>query len=131
MARVKEENSTKKGLFYNRSKALFFAGVIGLIYSIILIAYFSDTMTSGSASSQAAGVIATALVTPHMVLCVVGAIFLLLGFFIRKPWAALVGSISFCVAAVVFLMYAIACVPSIVLGFVGYSKQRKINAAVD
>lgn len=116
----------KKGLFYNRSKALFCAWVVGALYSIFIISYFASTMTTGSSSSQAAGFLATALVTPHMALVVAGTIFLIIGFFSRKTWAALTGSIVFCVAAVVFLMYAFLCIPSIVLGFVGYSKQKKI-----
>lgn len=124
--RNNEIKAEKKGLFFNRSKALFFAGIIGVLYAIYIVSYFASTMTTGSNTSQAAGFIATALVTPHMALVVAGTIFLLIGFFSRKPWAALTGSIVYCVAAVVFLMYAFFCIPSIVLGFVGYSKQKKI-----
>jgi len=35
----------------------------------------------------------------------------------------------YAVGALLFILYAIFLVPSIVLGFVGYSAQKKINAS--
>ena len=126
MTREKENKKTA-----TRSKCLLIAGLIGAIYSIYLICYFGGSLTEGSTSDQIGGFIATAMVTPHMVLVVAGSVFLLVGYFARMTWAALVGSISMCVGAVVFIMYGMFCIPSIVLGFVGYSKQKKLNANQD
>ena len=117
-----KEKKEKKVFFAQRSKCLFFAGLIGAIYAAFIVSYFSY-----ASSEDTAGFIATALVTPHMVLVVLGAIVLLIGSFAKKTWAALTGSIAMCVGAVLFLMYAAFCLPSIVLGFIGYANQKKLN----
>ena len=71
------------------------------------------------------GAIATALVTPHMLVIGLGAMFSWLGFFSKKTWAALVGAILYCVGALLFILYTLYCVPLIILGFIGYLKQKK------
>ena len=119
-----ENKKEKKGFFTKRSKCLFFAALIAAAYAVYILVYFSGAVSEGDGT----GFIATALVTPHMVLVVVGAIFLLIGFLAKKAWAALTGSIAMCVGAVLFLMYAAFCAPSIILGFIGYANQKKLNA---
>ncbi len=113
-------------MFKNRSKALFICAVLATVYVIYLMVYFGSSMGDLNSSEEIGGAIATALVTPHMVIMGIGAVFSWLGFFIKKPWAALVGAILYCVGALVFIMYAFFCIPMIVLGFIGYSKQKKI-----
>lgn len=116
-------------MFKGRSKALFFATLIATLYGIYLISYFAGTMTTGSSTDQLGGAIATALVTPHMVCVWIGIIFGWLAFAIKKPWAGLVSAIMYCVGAVIFLIYAMFLIPSIILGFIGYANQRKISKA--
>lgn len=113
-------------MFKDRSKVLFTCCVLATIYVVYLICYFGGSMASSNSADAISGAIATALVTPHMVLIGIGAVFSWLGFFLRKSWAALVGAISYCVGALLFIMYIIFCIPIIVLGFIGYSKQKKI-----
>ena len=72
--------------------------------------------------------IATLLVLPHMLVTWLGIIFGLVGFFTRKAGFHLTAAILYAVAAVLFILYALFLVPSIVLGFIGYSVQKKINA---
>ena len=114
-------------MFKNRSKALFICAVLATAYSIYLMIYFGSSMTSSDSTEAIGGAIATALVTPHMVLISLGAIFSWLSFFLRKAGFALVGAILYCVGAVLFLLYAMFCIPLIILGFVGYSKQKKLS----
>ena len=59
----------------------------------------------------------------------IGAVFGWLGVLARKSWAALVGAILYSVGTLLFLMYAMFGVPILILGFVGYSKQKKLNKA--
>lgn len=113
-------------MFKNRSKMLFVASLLATIYVIYLISYFTGSMMSGDTAEAVGGAIATALVTPHMIIIGLGAIFGWLGFFLRKTWAALVGAILYCVGALFFLLYAMFCIPLIVFGFIGYAKQKKI-----
>lgn len=114
-------------MFRNRSKVLFACAVLASAYVIYLISYFGNAMGNISSSEELGGAIATALVTPHMLMVGLGALFTWLGFLTKKSWAALVGSILYCVAGLIFLLYFIFCIPLIILGFIGYSNQKKLQ----
>lgn len=49
-----------------------------------------------------------------------------IAFFNNKRGMALTAAIMFCVAAVMFTMYAELCIPEIILGFIGYVRIGKI-----
>lgn len=114
-------------MFKNRSKVLFACVILATIYVIYLMSYFGNAMGDLNSAEEVGGAIATALVTPHMVVIGIGAIFSWIGFIGRKSWGALVGAILYCVGAILFIPYAFYSIPLIILGFVGYSKQKKIN----
>ena len=113
-------------MFKNRSKILFVCALLATLYVIYLISYFTSSVGDMNSSEEIGGAIATALVTPHIVIMGLGAIFSWLGFFLRKSWGALVGAILYCVGALMFILYAVFCIPLIVLGFIGYSKLKKL-----
>lgn len=113
-------------MFKNRSKVLFVATLLATAYVIYLICYFGGSMSSSDSAEVLGGAIATALVTPHLIMIALGAIFAWIGFFAKKAWGALVGAILYCVGAVLFMLYAIYCIPLIILGFIGYAKQKKL-----
>lgn len=118
-------------MFKNRSKVLFVGSLLATIYVIYLIIYFSGSMQSNDTSEALGGALATALVTPHMLMMGLGAIFSWVGFGLRKAGFALVGAILYLVAAIIFLVYAPICIPMIILGFVGYAKQLKISKNIN
>lgn len=62
-----------------RSKTEFLCAALGTLYSIYLLAYFADT-----AAGSIGGSIATMMVTPHMLMCVLGSIFAWIAFFNNK-----------------------------------------------
>ncbi len=110
------------------SKALLISGIIGLLYSIYIISYFSGNMANTKDSAElVGGAIATALVTPHMILVVLATIFNWVGYFTNKKGFALTGAILYTVGGVMFLLYFIFVIPSLVLSFVGTSNLKKIN----
>ena len=113
-------------MFENRSKVLFTCAILATIYVIYLIVYFGNSMGDMSSEEEIGGAIATVLVTPHIIFIGLGALFSWIGFLMKKSWAALVGAIMYCVGTLVFIIYAFFGIPLIVLGFVGYSKQKKI-----
>lgn len=113
-------------MFEKRSKSLFACAVLATLYVLYIIFNLTGSMSSTDSAEVIGGAIATALVTPHLIVVGLGAVFSWLGFFLRKMWAALVGAILYCVGALLFIVYALFCVPLIVLGFVGFSKQKKI-----
>ncbi len=117
-------------MFKNRSKALFVAALLATIYVIYLVFYFGGAITSDDSVEAIGGAIATALVMPHMIITGLGAVFSWIGFGSRKTWAALVGAILYCVGGLLFLIYIMFSIPLIILGFVGYSKQKMINKQI-
>lgn len=110
-----------------RSKILLVASLLATLYSVYLISYFGGGTLNADGTEAVGGAIATALVTPHMIMFLIGAIFGWIGFIAKKSWAALVAAILYSVGTLLFLMYAMFGVPILILGFVGYSKQKKLN----
>lgn len=116
-------------MFEQRSKALFAGALLATVYTVYLMVYFGNFINSVDGAEAIGCAWATFMVTPHMLLMGLGAIFAWVGFGIQKAWGALVGAILYSVAALVFIYYAPFCVPMIVFGFVGYANQRKLNKA--
>ncbi len=115
-------------MFHQRSKASFWATLIALAYGIYAFSYWVSTNASTEGDAEALGsAIATVLVLPHLLVTWLGIIFGMFGFFARKAGFQLTAAILYAVAALLFFLYAIFLVPSIVLGFVGYTVQKKLN----
>lgn len=113
-----------------RSVALWIATILATAYSIYLISYFTGVNTSAEGTAEQIGsALATVLVTPHMVMFALGAVFGWLGILLKASWSALVAAILYAVGAVLFFAYFMFALPIMIVGFVGYAKQKKINAA--
>lgn len=110
-----------------RSKILFIASTLATLYTVYLIWYFGGGTLNADGAEAVGGAIATALVTPHMIMFLIGAIFGWIGFLAKKSWAALVAAILYSVGTLFFLVYAMFGIPILVFGFIGYSKQKKLN----
>lgn len=113
-------------MFKERSKVLFFSSLITTAYVVYLMVHFGSSFFASNSAEVVGGALATALVTPHMLFIGLGVVFSWIGFLFKKSWAALVAAILYCVGAILFLMYALFVIPSILLGFVGYAKQKKL-----
>ncbi len=110
-----------------RSKLLLISAIIGTLYALYIIIYFSSSLNSNDAAEAVGAAIATALVMPHMILVVLAVIFNWVGYGTNKRGLALTGGILYSVAGVVFLMYIFFVIPSLVLSFVGFAKLKQIN----
>lgn len=111
-----------------KSLALIIAAILGIVYGAYLIVYFGNLVTGSSSDVDAiGGAIATALVTPHMVLVTLAVIFNVLAVFNCKRGFALTAGILYSVAAVVFILYGMFLIPMIILSFVGFVKLKSIN----
>lgn len=118
-------------MFKGRSKALFVASLLTTIYVIYLIVHFGSSIFVEDSAEALGGALATALVIPHIFMLGLGVIFGWVGFFAKKSWAALVAAILYCVGGLLFMLYIMFVIPSIILGFIGYSKQKKLNNSSD
>lgn len=113
-----------------RSIALMIATVLATVYAIYLIAYFYGVNKNADGAAEAlGGAIATAMVTPHMVMFAIGAVFGWLSVFMKANWSALVAAILYTVGTVLFFAYFMFGAPILILGFIGYANQKKLNAA--
>lgn len=110
-----------------RSIVLLIGTVLATAYTVYLFCYFLGATASADGAEAIGGAIATALVTPHAIMFLIGAVFGWLGVLIKKSWAALVAAILYSVGTLLFLAYAMFGVPILILGFVGYANQKKIN----
>ena len=110
-----------------RSICLTVATVLASAYAIYLMVYFIGGTAMASGTDAIGGAIATALVMPHMISVLVGAVFGWLGVALKKGWAALVAAILYSVATLLFLAYAMFTIPLLILGFVGFANQKKLN----
>lgn len=106
---------------------LIISTVLATVYSIYLACSFIGGAASSDISQAIAGAVATALVAPHMIMFSVGAVFGWIGVLAKKSLSALVAAILYAVGTLLFLAYAMFGVPILVLGFIGYANQKKIN----
>ncbi len=110
-----------------RSIALAVATIAATAYMIYLFCYFIGGLASAEGAEWVGGAIATALVTPHTIMFAIGAVFGWLGFLFKKAWAALVAAILYSVGTLFFLAYIMFGAPILILGFIGYANQKKLN----
>ena len=109
----------------NRSKTLIISMVLGVVYSIFLMSYFYDVTMNGNGMDFIAGGIASAIVLPHMLATIAGAVFSVVAVIINKRWCALVAFIMYYVASLLFIMYAIFTLPIAIISTIGYVRMKK------
>ena len=111
-----------------RSIMLIVATVLSTLYAVYLFSYFvGGTVSATDDAEMLGGAIAAALVMPHAITFLIGAIFGWLGILLKKAWPALVAAILYSVGTLFFLAYVMFGVPLLILGFVGYANQVKIQ----
>ena len=111
-----------------RSIMLIISTVLATLYTGYIFYYFiNGTVSATDSVEQLGGAIATTLVMPHAIMFLIGIIFAWIGIIIKKEWAALVAAILYSVGTLFFLIYAMFGVPILILGFIGFANQKKLN----
>lgn len=106
------------------------SAVLGSAYVIYLMTYMAGSVDQGGSSAEKAGVaIALTLMTPHLVLVLTAVILNIVTVFTNSPIVALLTAIFYSIAALVFLLYILFVIPSIVLSWIGYTQLRKRKQA--
>lgn len=102
------------------------AAIIGTVYLIYAISYFSDSASSAASDAEAIGAgIATLLVMPHLICTGLAVVFNWLGHFLKKSTGfVLTAGILYSVAMVLFVGYFFFVVVEAVLCYVGYAKRK-------
>ena len=107
-----------------RSKLLLASAILGTLYMIYLIVYFTGGIASSEGTGAIGAGIAAALVTPHAVCVGVAVVFNWLGWALKARWAALVAGIMYAVSMVCMFMYAMFVVIEMVFCFVAFAKMK-------
>lgn len=116
-------------MFKNRSIYSFIAVVLAAAYAVYLVSYMAQANAETTSDAEAVGAgIATLLVLPSLLVLLVGILLGLIGFFNRSAGLHLTAAIIYASAGLFFILYAVFLIPSIVLGFIGWAQQKKINA---
>lgn len=107
--------------------------VITLLYVVYLCWYlyssYNDSLSNSNTLKAASVAIAGTLMLPHIGLCALAFIFLIVAFFSNMFAMALTSGILFSVSALAFLVYAPFLIPSITLTFIGSAfcfKRKKL-----
>ncbi|SFE88670.1 hypothetical protein [Peptostreptococcus sp. D1] len=109
-----------------RSKLALISMILGALYLIYIIYYFTSNMASTTGGADTVGVgIATMLVLPHILCTGIALLFNILGYFMNKAGFMLTSGILYAVAMVLFLIYFMFVIIQMILSFVAYAKMKK------
>ena len=123
MCMEEEEMKVKK----RRSKLLLASAIIGVLYILYSISYWTGANTSGADTAEAIGAgIATALVMPHLICTGLAVIFNIIGWAMNHRGFALTAGILYSVAMILFPMYFMFVLLEVIFSFVGFAKLKKI-----
>ena len=110
-----------------RSKLLLVSGIIGTLYLIYLITYFTNGVVSTDGAEAIGAGLAAALVMPHMVCVAIAVIFNWLGWALKVRWGALVAGIMYAVSMVCMFLYAIFVLLEMIFCFVAFAKMKNTS----
>lgn len=118
--------------FKNHSKMVLVSTILVSLYAIFLMAYFYGGVANSNSDAEAAGgIIATALVTPHMILIVLGVVFSVVALFANKNWAAITSCVLVFVSTILFPPSFMFTIPLGIIGIIAIVCLNKFNQKAD
>ena len=113
----------------NGSILILIAAIIGVIYLIYSISYFSGANTNTASDAEAVGAgLATVLVMPHLICTGIAVMFNVLGFFLKRSTGfVLTAGILYTVAMVLFPMYFFFVIIEAIFCYVGFAKRKRVR----
>ena len=122
-------------MFKNRQVLSFVAHALATLAAIMVTVAYSSAIGAGMSNSdeayQAGTAIAAAILLPGVVLTWISVLLGWLGFFLRVPGLSLTAAIMYIVSGFVGILSLVLVylLPSIVLAFIGWAKEKKAKAA--
>ena len=120
-----------------RSKAVFVFAVLGTVYTVVLIALWSSSQSALTelfmtdpflaGFGTVAGGVASIVLLPHFISAVFASVLAILGFITRNDGFILAAATLFSVAVAMFFLSGLLLLPVVILGFMGYANQRRLN----
>lgn len=118
--------------FKNHSKMVLVSTILVSLYAILLMANFYGGVANSNSDAEAAGgIIATALVTPHMILIVLGVVFSVVALFANKNWAAITSCVLVFVSTILFPPSFMFTIPLGIIGIIAIVCLNKFNQKAD
>ncbi len=112
-------------MLQNRSKVLFICASISTVYILYLA---GDYLLKSTVSPYTLSfIISTAFMPGYILFIAIGTALCWVGFFARDVYFILLGLIVFSIAAVFFFFYILFALPIIILAYIGFANQKKIN----
>ena len=119
--------------------ALFFA-VLGALYSVVVTILWSRAQSALTelfltdpwlaGFGTVAGGVASVVLLPHYISAVFASVLGVVGFFTRNDGFILAAAILFTVAVAMFFLSALVLLPIVIVGFIGYANQRRLNTGL-
>lgn len=117
-----KENSKKEKI----NKCLLIAFIIGILYLIYSLFYWSGAASSSTSSAEQLGAgIATVLVMPHLFMTALAVLFNALGLFLKGKGFALTGAILYTIAILLFPVYFMFVILEAILSYIGFATMPK------
>ena len=115
-----------------KNKTMVISMVLAIIWTVISLYGYIDAgsiVNSTDAAEAFGGMVGMAMITPYMIVAFVGTILHVVGAVVYKPGLTLSGLICECVSILLMVTWGFGFIPTIILGFIGYSKMRKDKAS--
>jgi len=122
-----------------RSKVALVFAILGAVYSVAMIVLWSRSQTALTELFETdpflaglgtvAGGVASIVLLPHFISSVIGSVLAVLGVMTRNDGLILAAAILFSVALAMFFLSAVVLAAVVVVGFFGYSNQRRLNTS--
>ena len=120
-----------------RSKVVLVFALLSVIYTVALSVLWSSAQSTltelfetdpwlAGLGTVASGV-ASIVLLPHFISAVFGSILAIVGFLTRNDGFILAAATLFSVAVAMFFLSGLLLLPVVVLGFIGYANQRRLN----
>ena len=120
-----------------RSKVVLVFAVLSAAYTVVLSVLWSSAQSTLTELFETdpllaglgtvAGGLASIVLLPHFISVVFGSILAVVGFLTRNDGFVLAAATLLSVAVAMFFLSGLLLLPVVILGFIGYANQRRLN----
>ena len=120
-----------------RSKAVLVFAVLSAAYTVVLSVLWSSAQSTLTELFETdpllaglgtvAGGLASIVLLPHFISVAFGSILAVVGFLTRNDGFVLAAATLLSVAVAMFFLSGLLLLPVVILGFIGYANQRRLN----
>lgn len=107
-----------------KSVLLLIALILGILYSVFILSYFSETILGNNGDMLTYGIVSI-LVGPHIFMTLLAVLFNLIAYINKRKGFALTTGILYAVAAFLFMPYAFYVVIQSILSFIAFARMQK------